>query len=154
MRALASKVTELEHYRSEFFGRLRDKLADRPGIRVVGDRFVVQSEVLFASGQAELGEDGKVRLAELAQTLKAVTANIPNDIDWVLRVDGHTDNRPVHSAAYPTNWELSSARAIAVLKFLNEQGIPSNRLAATGFGEFQPIDPGTSERGTGKKPAY
>jgi len=144
-RALAGKVEELARYRSEFFGRLREVLGDRPDIRIVGDRFVFQSEVLFDSASAELAPAGRAQIAGLAQTLKEIGARIPNDINWVLRVDGHTDKRPIKNAQFPSNWELSTARAISVVKFLVESGIPADRLAATGFGEYQPIDPGTSE---------
>ena len=143
--ALASKVQELARYRSEFFGRLREVLGDRRDVRVVGDRFVFQSEVLFASGAAELEDAGKGQLASLATTLRDISSNIPPDVDWVLRVDGHTDRAPINTFAFPSNWELSTARAISVVKFLNAQGIPANRLAATGFGEFQPIDEGNDE---------
>ncbi len=143
--ALASKVQELARYRSEFFGRLREVLGDRRDVRVVGDRFVFQSEVLFASGAAELEEAGKSQLASLAATLREISRNIPPEVEWVLRVDGHTDRAPINTYAFPSNWELSTARAISVVKFLNAQGIPANRLAATGFGEFQPIDEGTDE---------
>jgi len=143
--ALASKVQELSRYRSEFFGRLREVLGNQPGIRIVGDRFVFQSEVLFASGSADIGESGKVQLKQLADTLIELIGRIPNDIDWVLRVDGHTDKRPINTAKFPSNWELSTARAISVVKFLIEQGIPTEHLAATGFGEYQPIDPRDDE---------
>lgn len=143
--ALASKVQELARYRSEFFGRLREVLGDRRDVRVVGDRFVFQSEVLFASGAAELEDAGKGQLASLATTLRDISRNIPPEVDWVLRVDGHTDRAPINTYAFPSNWELSTARAISVVKFLNAQGIPANRLAATGFGEFQPIDEGNDE---------
>jgi len=140
--ALASKVEELARYRSEFFGRLRQLLGDRPGIRIDGDRFVFQSELLFASGSAELGEEGQARLSQLARSLMDVTKSIPGDINWVLRVDGHTDKVPIKSDRFPSNWELSTARAVTIVKFLALQGIPPDRLAATGFGEFQPIDKG------------
>ncbi len=140
--ALASKVEELARYRSEFFGRLRKVLGDRPGIRIEGDRFVFQSELLFASGSAELGAEGQIQLAQLARSLVEVTRQIPTDINWVLRVDGHTDKVPIKSERYPSNWELSTARAVSVVKFLAGQGIPQERLAATGFGEFQPLDKG------------
>ncbi|WP_282606686.1 peptidoglycan -binding protein [Pelagibius sp. Alg239-R121] len=143
--ALASKVQELARYRSEFFGRLREVLGNRRDVRVVGDRFVFQSEVLFSSGAAELEEAGKGQLASLAKTLREISRNIPPEVDWVLRVDGHTDRAPINTFAFPSNWELSTARAISVVKFLNAQGIPANRLAATGFGEFQPIDEGNDE---------
>ncbi|MFQ5775995.1 MAG: peptidoglycan -binding protein [Kiloniellaceae bacterium] len=138
--ALASKVQELARYRSEFFGRLREVLGRRQDIRIVGDRFVFQSEVLFASGSAELGESGQAQLARLAQTLKEIAVKIPKDLTWVLRVDGHTDRAPISTHEFPSNWELSTARAISVVKFLIDQGIPPDHLAATGFGEFQPLD--------------
>lgn len=140
--ALASKVEELARYRSEFFGRLRKLLGDRPGIRIDGDRFVFQSELLFASASAELGEEGQARLAQLAHGLQDVTKEIPPDINWVLRIDGHTDRLPMKSDRFPSNWELSTARAVTIVKFLAAQGIPPDRLAAAGFGEFQPIDKG------------
>lgn len=143
--ALASKVQELSRYRSEFFGRLREVLGNQQGIRVVGDRFVFQSEVLFASASAELGEEGKVQLKHLATTLREITDRIPQDIDWILRIDGHTDSIPINNWKFPSNWELSSARAISVVKFLIEEGIPANRLAAAGFGEFNPLDAANDE---------
>jgi len=143
--ALASKVQELARYRSEFFGRLREALGDRQDIRVVGDRFVFQSEVLFASGSADLGLEGQRQLGELARTLRDISAGIPDDIDWVLRVDGHTDRNPISTPLFPSNWELSTARAISVVKFLITRQIPADRLAATGFGEFQPLDRGNDE---------
>ncbi len=140
--ALASKVEELERYRSEFFGRLRQIIGDRPGIRVEGDRFVFQSELLFASGSADIGTDGQAQLAQLAQTLVEVTKQIPADINWVLRIDGHTDKVPISTQQFPSNWELSTARAVSVVKFLVAQGLPAEHLAAAGFGEFQPIAKG------------
>ncbi|HYM02317.1 MAG TPA: peptidoglycan -binding protein [Stellaceae bacterium] len=143
--ALASKVEELARYRSEFFGRLREVLGDRPDIRVVGDRFVFQSEVLFGLASADLSDDAKKQLLPLAQALKEISPKIPTDINWVLRVDGHTDRRPINTPQFPSNWELSTARAISVVKFLIDQGIPSNRLVAAGFGDNQPIDPGNDE---------
>ncbi|MBI4184413.1 MAG: peptidoglycan -binding protein [Proteobacteria bacterium] len=139
--ALASRVQELSRYRSEFFGRLREVLGDRKDIQIVGDRFVFQSEVLFASASAELEPAGAEQIARLAETLNDLAGRIPKEIDWVLRVDGHTDRNPIATDRYPSNWELSTARAISVVKFLISRGIPSNRLAAAGFGEFQPIDP-------------
>ncbi|MCH7832621.1 MAG: peptidoglycan -binding protein [Proteobacteria bacterium] len=138
--ALASKVLELSRYRSEFFGRLRDLLGGQKGVRIVGDRFVFQSEVLFAKGAVDIGVAGKKQLLQLALTLKQISREIPADIDWILRVDGHTDKDPIKTARFPSNWELSSARAISVVQFLINQGLPPNRLAATGFGEFQPLD--------------
>ncbi len=139
--ALASKVQELSRYRSEFFGRLRDVLGDRQDIRIVGDRFVFQSEVLFASGEAELGQAGKEQLGALARTLIDIAGRIPKDIDWILQVDGHTDRNPIRTEQFPSNWELSTARAISVVRFLQLQGIPARNLAATGYAEYQPLDP-------------
>ncbi len=144
-QALASKVQELTRYRSEFFGKLREVLGQRRGIRIVGDRFVFQSEVLFGSGSALLEQAGQAQIAQMAATLVEISHQIPADINWVLRVDGHTDAIPIATAQFPSNWELSSARAIAVVKYLVEQGVPANRLAATGFGEFQPLDPRPGE---------
>ncbi len=143
--ALAVRVQELKRYRSEFFGRLREILGDRADIRVEGDRFVFQSELLFTTASAELEFTGQKQIAALAKTLKELSRKIPSDIDWILRVDGHTDRRPISTPEFPSNWELSTARAHAVVKFLVSQGIPPNRLAATGFGEFQPIDLGVDE---------
>lgn len=138
---LAKRVNELEKYRSEFFGRLRDLLGENPNIRVVGDRFLFQSELLFASGSAQLGAEGRPELAKLAATLKNVSEKIPKDINWVVRVDGHTDKRPINTKRFASNWELSTARAVSVVRYLAAQGIPPQRLAAAGFGEFHPIDP-------------
>jgi chemotaxis protein MotB len=143
--ALASKVEELARYRSEFFGRLREVLGDRPDIRIVGDRFVFQSEVLFGLASAELSDDAKRQLLPVAQALREISAKIPTDINWVLRVDGHTDKRPISTPQFPSNWELSTARAISVVRFFGDQGIPANRLVAAGFAEYQPIDPGGDE---------
>ncbi|HWK46107.1 MAG TPA: peptidoglycan -binding protein [Stellaceae bacterium] len=143
--ALANKVEELARYRSEFFGRLRQILGDRPDIRVVGDRFVFQSEVLFDQSSAELSDEAKARLKPLATAIKELIGKIPPDLNWILRIDGHTDRRPINTAGFPSNWELSTARAISVVKYLVEQGIPADRLAATGFGEFQPLDKGSDE---------
>ena len=143
--ALATKVQELARYRSEFFGRLRQVLGERQDIRVVGDRFVFQSEILFESASDELGDGGKVQMRRLAKTLAEISAEIPDEIDWVLRVDGHTDIRPISTAEFPSNWELSTARAISVVQYLIEEGIPARRLAATGFGQYQPIDDGRDE---------
>ncbi len=145
--ALASKVEELARYRSEFFGRLREVLGDRADIRIVGDRFIFQSEVLFATGSAELEPEGQQQLARLADTLAEIGRRIPPDLNWVLQVDGHTDRRPIATAQFPSNWELSAARAISVVKFLAQRGIPPSRLSATGFGEFHPIDAREDEIG-------
>jgi chemotaxis protein MotB len=141
--ALVSKVAELQRYRSEFFGRLRDVLAGRPGIAVVGDRFVFQSEVLFPPGSADLSASGAAEIRKLAATLKDLQAKIPADIPWVLRVDGHADRQAVHGK-FASNWELSAERAINVVRLLAADGIPPNRLAAAGFGEFQPLDAGNT----------
>lgn len=138
--ALARKVQELNRYRSEFFGRLREALGDRDDIRIVGDRFVFQSEVLFATGSADLGEPGQRQMKRLAEALKDVSARIPKDIDWVLRVDGHTDRRPIRTQEFPSNWELSVARALSIVRFLVAEGIPPRRLIAAGFGEYHPLD--------------
>ncbi len=126
-------------YRSEFFAKLKEAIGNRSDMRVVGDRFVFQSEVLFEIAAADLGEDGKKQLAPLIKTLKEITLTIPKNINWILRVDGHTDNLPIRTK-FPSNWELSSARAISVVKYLIAEGIPSHRLVAAGFGEFQPLE--------------
>jgi chemotaxis protein MotB len=138
--ALASKVEELARYRSEFFGKLRDVLGDRKDIRVEGDRFVFQSEVLFSSGSADMVGIGREQISRLATTLKDIASRIPPNIDWVLRVDGHTDRIPIRTSKFPSNWELSVARALAVVKLLIEDGLPPHRLAAAGFGEYRPLD--------------
>ncbi len=143
--ALASKVEELTQYRSDFFGRLRQALGSREDVRIVGDRFVFQSEVLFPSGSADISAEGQSQLAKLAGALKDMIREIPPDLPWVLQVDGHTDRRPISSSRFPSNWELSTARAIAVARFLVSQGIPPDRVAARGFAEFQPLDPGEGE---------
>jgi chemotaxis protein MotB len=143
--ALANKVQELARYRSEFFGRLREVLGNRQDVRIVGDRFVFQSEVLFASGSAELGTAGQQQLAQLAKTLIEIAGKIPKDLPWILRVDGHTDIAPISTVEFPSNWELSTARAVSVVQFLVAQGIPPQRVAAAGFGEFQPLEPGRTD---------
>ncbi|CEJ15413.1 Motility protein B [bacterium YEK0313] len=142
--ALAQRVQELSRYRSEFFGRLREILAERPDVRVVGDRFVFGSEVFFASSQAVLEPGGRAELDKLADALTQVARDIPQDIPWVLRIDGHTDARPISGGRFASNWDLSAARAIAVVQYLIGKGIPPQRLMAAGFGEFQPIEPGDS----------
>ena len=138
--ALAARVQELNRYRSEFFGRLRAVLGERQDVQVVGDRFVFSSEVLFPSASDEVSEEGLKQLLRLAETLKSVAREIPEDLPWVLQVDGHTDKRPIATARFPSNWELSTARALAIVKFLRDQGVPAQRLAATGYGEYHPID--------------
>ena len=142
--ALAQRVQELNRYRSDFFGRLREILSQRGDIRVVGDRFVFQSEVLFPSGGERMKAEGEQELDRLAEAILELSADIPDEIDWVLRIDGHTDNRPIRSARFPSNWELSAARAISVVKYLISKGVPPNRLVAAGFGEFQPLEEGDS----------
>jgi chemotaxis protein MotB len=142
--ALANKVEELAQYRSEFFGKLRQIVGDRSDVQVVGDRFVFQAEVLFAPGKADLTPAAMQQLAPVFGALKEISAKIPADINWVLRVDGHTDHRPIHNADFQSNWELSTERAISVVRYAIEQGIPADRLAATGFADNQPIDPGNT----------
>jgi chemotaxis protein MotB len=144
--ALAQKVQELARYRSDFFGRLRDILGNRPGVRVVGDRFVFESEVLFDTGRAEMNPAGRAEIDKLAAAITDLERIIPPEIPWVLRVDGHTDKRPVSGAGpLRSNWDLSAARAISVVRYLVERGVSPERLLAAGFGEFQPIDTGDSE---------
>jgi chemotaxis protein MotB len=143
--ALATKVEELARYRSEFFGKLSEILGNRPDIRVVGDRFVFQSEVLFAPGKAELGADAKKQLDPVFDALKGIAAKIPPNLNWVLQVNGHTDHRPIHNDDFASNWELSTARAIAVVRYAMERGIAPDHLAAAGFADNQPIDTGTGE---------
>ena len=143
--ALAQRVQELARYRSEFFGRLRQILSQRSDIRVVGDRFVFQSEVLFPNGSAEINPAGRLELDKLASAMKELETQIPQDIAWVLRVDGHTDTDPIQTSAFSSNWELSAARAIAVVKELVAQGVSPKRLVAAGFGEYQPIEQGDTE---------
>jgi chemotaxis protein MotB len=140
--ALAAKVEELQQYRSEFFGKLRSVLANRSGITIVGDRFVFQSEVLFPVGSADLSQAGIAQMTALAVTIKDIAAEIPPDLNWVLRVDGHTDPQPVKNGQFASNWELSAERAITVVKLLIADGVPANHLAATAFGEYQPFGPG------------
>ncbi len=138
--ALASKVEELAGYRSDFFARLKNVLSGRSGIRIEGDRFVFASELLFSSASAELGPEGRVELRKLAETLLEISREIPPNVKWILRIDGHTDRRPISNAKFKNNWELSAGRAISVVEFLIIAGVPANRLAATGFGQHQPLD--------------
>ena len=148
--ALAGKVEELARYRSEFFGRLRDVLGNRSDIRIVGDRFVFQSEVLFPSGSAEITPTGRAQITQLGKTLIEIASEIPDSLNWVLRVDGHTDRIPINTPQFPSNWELSTARAMSVIKQLIAEGVPPDRLAATGFGEYQPIDTGNASVALGR----
>jgi len=144
--ALAQKVQELARYRSDFFGRLRDILGQRPGVRVVGDRFVFESEVLFDTGRAELNPAGRGELDKLAAALSDLEREIPPELNWVMRVDGHTDKRPLQGTGiFRSNWDLSAARAISVVQYLVTRGVSPQHLVAAGFGEFQPIDTGDSE---------
>ena len=143
-KALTSQVLELQQYRSEFFGRLKEILGSREDIRVVGDRFIFESELLFDSGSANLQEEGKNNMIKIAETLKSITDQIPNDIDWIVQVEGHTDNIPISTYLYPSNWELSTARANSVLKLLIQVGFDPAQLAAAGYGEFHPISSGSS----------
>jgi chemotaxis protein MotB len=148
--ALAKKVQELARYRSDFFGKLREVLGFRADFQVVGDRFVFPADVLFDSGSADLKPEAMPQIDKLADALKELQTQIPPDIAWVLRIDGHTDIKPITNATFASNWELSSARAISVLRYLIDHGIPPNRLVAAGFGEFQPLDPGDSDEALAK----
>ena len=138
--ALAVKVGELTQYKSEFFGRLRAILGNRDDIQIVGDRFIFQSEVLFASGSAEVGIEGGVQLRKLSKILLDITKDIPKDIPWVLQIQGHTDQNPINTALYPSNWELSAARAISVGRVLILSGVSSDKISVAGFAEFQPLE--------------
>ncbi|WP_206931071.1 peptidoglycan -binding protein [Roseococcus thiosulfatophilus] len=142
--ALLARVEDLQGYRSEFFGRLSALLGERPEIRVVGDRFVFQSEVLFPTGSADLTPAGQAQLRTLSRLLNEIAASIPPGVNWLLRVDGHADRNPIRSTRFATNWELSAARAIAVVNLLIEAGLPPSRVAAAAFGEHQPLDEGTT----------
>ena len=143
--ALAQRVQELSRYRSDFFGRLRTILGNRPDIRIVGDRFVFQSEVLFPSGQATMTTEGLAAIDQLAAAIVELERTIPSEIDWALQVDGHTDSKAIATSQFPSNWELSSARATSVVKYLISRGVSPKRLVAAGYGEFQPLEEGTSE---------
>ncbi len=138
--ALARKVSELQKYRSEFFGRLQKILGDNPAIEIQGDRFVFQAGLLFESGSANLGTQGRSHLTTMADTLLQISRKIPNEINWILRIDGHTDRVPINTREFPSNWELSAARAVSVVRFLSEKGIPEKRMAAAGFSKYHPLD--------------
>ena len=142
--ALATRVSELARYRSEFFGRLRDILGDRSDVRIVGDRFIFQSEVLFASGSAEIGPNGRREITDVSDALRVLAGEIPDDVPWVLQIEGHTDTDPIATDQFPSNWELSVARATAVARILLDNGMPPERLSIAGFAEFQPIDSETN----------
>lgn len=148
--ALAQRVQELTRYRSEFFGRLRQILGQRPDIRIVGDRFVFQSELFFDPGLAALKPEAFGEIDKLATVIQGIDREIPSDVPWIIRVDGHTDARPISNALFRSNWDLSAARAIAVVLYLGSRGVPLTRLAATGFGEFQPLDPADTNEARGR----
>ncbi|MDO8360642.1 MAG: peptidoglycan-binding protein, partial [Devosia sp.] len=148
--ALAQRVQDLSQYRSDFFGRLRKILEGRADVQVVGDRFVFQSEVLFGAGEAAIATEGQATLEQLAGAIKQLQGEIPADINWVLRIDGHTDKRPINTPEFPSNWELSAARAIAVTKYLVAQGVSAQHLVAAGFGDSRPIDVGDTEEAFAK----
>lgn len=148
--ALARQVQELQRYRSDFFGRLRELLKDRKDIRIVGDRFVFESEVLFPSGSATLTPEGQTAMDQMADAILDLQQEIPKEIDWAIQIDGHTDARPISSAQFPSNWELSTARAASVVKYMISKGVSPERLVAAGYGEFQPIETGTSEEANQK----
>ena len=143
---MGANFDELVRFRSEFFGRLSELLGDRDNIRVVGDRFVFQAEVLFDSGSAELGRAGRIQLGKVAATLKEISQSSHRTLGWILRIDGHTDRIPIRTSAFPSNWELSAARAISVVRFFISQGVPPNRLSANGFGAHQPLDDASDRR--------
>jgi len=143
--ALAQKVQELARYRSEFFGRLKEALGNRDDIEVVGDRFVLQSEILFASGSADISPEGQRELRKIAIAIREITAEIPDDINWILRVDGHTDATPIRTAAFPSNWHLANARALSVVQNLIAGGVDQRRLSSAGFAEFHPLATGSGE---------
>ncbi len=143
--ALASRVQDLQKFRSEFFGQLREILENRSEVRVVGDRFIFQSEVIFATGQSNVSAAGKEQLADIASALREIEKSIPKNIPWILQIEGHTDSDPIaNSSVFRDNWDLSTERALSVVRFLRSEGISANRLAAAGYGEFQPIDSGNS----------
>lgn len=149
--ALARRVQELSRFRSDFFGELRRILGNRDDIRIVGDRFVFQAEVFFDSGSAEISPDGQAQLNKLADALLQLNEKIPSDINWVLRVDGHTDNRPISTPTFASNWELSAARAISVVKYLITRDVPAKRLVAAGFGEYQPLEDAGGDLGRNRR---
>jgi chemotaxis protein MotB len=143
--ALAQQVQELKRYRSDFFGRLRELLKGRKDIRVVGDRFVFESEVLFPSGSATLTPEGTAAMDKIAEAIVELEKEIPSDINWALQINGHTDARPISNPQFPSNWELSTARASSVVKYLIARGVSPDRLVAAGYAQFDPVDPGTTE---------
>ena len=143
-RVLTSELFKLQKYKSEFFGKLSEALGDRDDIQIKGDRFIFQSEILFDSGSVEIQSSGRVALSLIAKTLIDLINDIPTELNWVLQIDGHTDKVPISTSQFPSNWELSHARALEVVKFFIGQGIPADRLSANGYGEYQPINTGDS----------
>ena len=143
-RVLTSELYKLQKYRSEFFGQLSETLGQREDIQIKGDRFIFQSEILFESGSTDIQSGGRVALSLIAKTLMDLSNQIPTDLNWILQVDGHTDKVPISTARFPSNWELSHARALEVVKFFIQQGIPADKLSANGYGEHQPISLGSS----------
>jgi len=143
-RVLTSELYKLQKYRSEFFGQLSETLGQREDIQIKGDRFIFQSEILFESGSTDIQSGGRVALSLIAKTLIDLSNQIPTDLNWILQVDGHTDKVPISTARFPSNWELSHARALEVVKFFIQQGIPADKLSANGYGEHQPISLGSS----------
>ena len=144
-RVLTSELFKLQKYKSEFFGKLSEALADREDVQIKGDRFIFQSEILFDSGSANFQDEGRIALSLITKTIIEVTESIPSDLNWILQIDGHTDKVPISTAQFPSNWELSHARALEVVKFLIQQGIPANKLSANGYGEYQPINLGDTK---------
>ncbi len=148
--ALKEKIGELSEYRSEFFGRLKEILKNQKEINIVGDRFVLQSEILFKSGSAEIGKKGKAKLSEISTLLKSITKKIPSKINWIIQVEGHTDNVPISNNEYPSNWELSVARAIAVARIMIDNDIEPKRINVAGYGEFRPLVKNEDEKSRNK----
>ena len=144
-RVLTSELFKLQKYKSEFFGKLSEALADREDVQIKGDRFIFQSEILFDSGSANFQDEGRIALSLITKTIIEVTESIPSDLNWILQIDGHTDKVPISTAQFPSNWELSHARALEVVKFLIQQGIPANKLSANGYGEYQTINLGDTK---------
>ena len=138
-QALAGKLQEISKYQSEFFKKIREVLGDREDIIISGDRFIFPSEIFFESGSDYIQETGRQKLFNIAISLREISEKIPSKIDWILRIDGHTDKVPINNENFKSNWHLSSSRAINIVKFFIEQGIPPNRLVAAGFGEYSPL---------------
>ena len=143
-RVLTSEIYKLQKYKSEFFGKLTEILGNRSDIQIKGDRFIFQSEVLFESGSSDIQPEGRVALSLIAKTMSDLIIELPTDLNWILQVDGHTDKVPIATSRFPSNWELSHARALEVVKFFIQQGLPANKLSANGYGEYQPMNFGDS----------